>query len=118
MFLANAFKRFFYPPTSAQIMAAKSTVEDAIKNNKMVVFSKSYCPYCIKAKKLLESLNATFKAFELDQLEEGSAMQAYLKEKNGQTTVPNIYINQQHVGGCDDLHAAHRDGKLQKMLAA
>ncbi|KAJ3180287.1 thioredoxin reductase [Geranomyces variabilis] len=99
-------------------MAAKSTVEDAIKNNKVAVFSKSYCPYCIKAKKLLESLKVSFAAFELDQLEEGSAMQAYLKEKNGQSTVPNIYINQQHVGGCDDLHAAHRDGRLQKMLEA
>ncbi|KAJ3158865.1 thioredoxin reductase [Geranomyces michiganensis] len=118
MFLANAFKRVFFPPSAESIMAVKSTVEDAIKNNKVVVFSKSYCPYCIKAKKLLESLQAKFTAFELDQMEDGSAIQAYLKEKNGQSTVPNIYINQTHVGGCDDLHAAHRQGKLQKMLAA
>ncbi|KAJ3154299.1 thioredoxin reductase [Geranomyces variabilis] len=99
-------------------MAAKSQVEDAIKNNKVVVFSKSYCPYCKKAKALLESLNAKFVAFELDELDDGPSMQAYLKEKNGQSSVPNIYVNQQHVGGCDDLHAAHRDGKLQKMLTA
>ncbi|KAJ3162763.1 hypothetical protein HDU86_003737 [Geranomyces michiganensis] len=79
-------------------MAAKSIVEDAIKSNKVVVFSKSYCPYCKKAKQLLDSLNAKFVAFELDELDDGPNMQTYLKEKSGQSSVPNIYINQTHVG--------------------
>ncbi|TPX58520.1 hypothetical protein PhCBS80983_g03060 [Powellomyces hirtus] len=98
-------------------MAVKDTVESAIKDNKIVVFSKSYCPYCKKAKALLNSLNEKFAAYELDEIADGTAMQAYLKEKNGQSSVPNIYIKGTHVGGCDDLHAAHSSGKLQKLLA-
>lgn len=45
-------------------------------------------------------------------------MQDYLEKRSGQRTVPNIFIKQQHLGGCDDLKAADRDGRLQKMLAA
>lgn len=48
----------------------------------------------------------------------GSAMQDYLEKRSGQRTVPNIFIKQQHLGGCDDLKAADKDGRLQKMLAA
>ncbi|KAI8823712.1 glutaredoxin [Fimicolochytrium jonesii] len=97
-------------------MAAKDIVEKAITDNKIVVFSKSYCPYCNKAKKLLDSLSAKYTAFELDQREDGSAIQQYLREKTGQNTVPNIFVKEQHVGGCDDLHAANSSGKLQKLL--
>ncbi|KAJ3021596.1 Glutaredoxin-1 [Thoreauomyces humboldtii] len=99
-------------------MGAKDTVESAIKGNKVAVFSKSYCPYCKKAKALLASLNIAFEAYELDQISEGADMQAYLKEKSGQNTVPNIFVNGQHLGGSDDLHAANSNGKLQKLLAA
>ncbi|KAJ3104327.1 thioredoxin reductase [Phlyctochytrium bullatum] len=96
--------------------AVKDTVESYIKDNNVMVFSKSYCPYCRKAKALLDSLKVTYKAVELDTVSEGSAMQAYLLEKSGQRTVPNIYIGQQHVGGCDDLHEAHGNGKLNQLL--
>ncbi|KAJ3293098.1 glutaredoxin [Borealophlyctis nickersoniae] len=94
----------------------KEFVETQIKNNKTVVFSKSYCPYCTRAKRLLDSLKVQYAAFELDQRDDGSAIQDYLKEKTGQRTVPNIFISQQHVGGCDDLHAAHSSGNLKKLL--
>jgi len=47
----------------------------------------------------------------------GAAIQDYLQQKTGQRTVPNIFINQKHIGGCDDLLAAERSGALQKALA-
>ncbi|KAJ3038643.1 Glutaredoxin-1 [Rhizophlyctis rosea] len=97
--------------------SAKELVESAIKDNKAVVFSKSYCPYCTKAKRLLDSLNVKYQLYELDQRDDGSAIQGYLADKTGQRTVPNIFISQQWVGGCDDLHAKHSNGSLKPLLA-
>lgn len=48
----------------------------------------------------------------------GAAIQNYLLQRTGQRTVPNIFINQNHVGGCDDLMAANQSGKLQELLKA
>ncbi|CDH50081.1 glutaredoxin [Lichtheimia corymbifera JMRC:FSU:9682] len=93
-------------------------VEDIIKNNKVAVFSKSYCPFCKRAKELLQSLGVEFFVIELDQDSNGGAIQAYLLKRSGQRTVPNIYINEQHVGGCDDLFAAQASGQLKKLLEA
>jgi glutaredoxin 3 len=81
-----------------QQMSAKSLVESLIQANAVMVFSKSYCPYCNKAKALLSSLAAPFKAIELDQTEDGDAIQAYLAQKTGQRTVPSIFIGQEFVG--------------------
>ncbi|KAJ3042807.1 Glutaredoxin-1 [Rhizophlyctis rosea] len=95
----------------------KELVENAIRDNKVVVFSKTYCPYCTRAKRLLDSLNVKYALFELDTRDDGSEIQGYLQSKTGQRTVPNIFIKQQHVGGCDDLHAKQADGSLAKLLA-
>jgi glutaredoxin 3 len=74
--------------------------------------------YCNKAKALLTKLGTPFKAVELDQVDDGPTMQNILTEKTGQRTVPNIFIKQEHIGGCDALHALHSAGKLQAKLAA
>ncbi|EPB84646.1 glutaredoxin 3 [Mucor circinelloides 1006PhL] len=97
--------------------SAQQIVEEAIENNKVIVFGKSYCPYCKKAKALLSSLDIEFAVIELDLHSQGEAIQAYLLEKTGQRTVPNIFVNKVHVGGSDDLAKAERDGTLQKLLA-
>ncbi|KAG9011275.1 glutaredoxin [Tulasnella sp. JGI-2019a] len=104
-------------------MTAKETVESAISGNKVVLFSKSYCPYCKKAKATLaeqlgDEYKTSVKVYEIDEVDGGSDIQAYLLEKSGQRTVPNIYINETHVGGNDDLQKAKSDGKLAKLLAA
>ncbi|KAJ3013455.1 thioredoxin reductase [Thoreauomyces humboldtii] len=117
-FIVNTFKRTFMPPSAEAIMAVKETVESAIAGNRVVVFSKSYCPYCTRAKSLLRSIDAPFVVFEMDELPDGTAMQAYLREKNGQSSVPNIYVSQRHVGGCDDLVKANSDGSLTALLKA
>ncbi|KAG0662128.1 hypothetical protein C6P46_003521 [Rhodotorula mucilaginosa] len=101
-------------------MSAKTAVENAIaqRKNRTVVFSKSYCPYCRRAKQLLESLGEKYDVYELDQMDDGSDWQAYLAQKTGQSTVPSIFINGEFIGGCSDLEAQHRGGKLKDLLSA
>ncbi|KAG8919703.1 glutaredoxin, partial [Tulasnella sp. 417] len=89
-------------------MAVKEVVEDAIANHKVAIFSKTYCPYCRRAKELIKSFDlpeGEVEIVEIDIRDDGSAIQEYLKEKTGQRTVPNIFINKEHIGGSDDLAA-------------
>ncbi|KAI9055197.1 hypothetical protein LZ554_000161 [Drepanopeziza brunnea f. sp. 'monogermtubi'] len=85
--------------------AAKTKAQQIIDENAVAVFSKSYCPYCKATKALLTEMGAKYYTIELDQVDDGSAIQAALKEINGQTSVPNIYIKQKHIGGNSDLQA-------------
>ncbi|KAJ3085332.1 hypothetical protein HK102_000107 [Quaeritorhiza haematococci] len=94
-----------------------AVTEQFIDNNAVVVFSKTYCPYCVKAKGLFDRLNVKYVAVELDTRNDGSQIQGYLAQKTGQRTVPNIFIKKQHIGGCDDLHSLHANGQLQKLIA-
>ncbi|CAO3643649.1 unnamed protein product [Mucor hiemalis] len=96
----------------------KNIVEEAIENNAVVIFSKSYCPYCKKAKALFDSLNVKYYSIELDTHELGGEIQNYLLEKTGQRTVPNVFVAKQHIGGSDDLQKANDDGKLQTLLSS
>ncbi|KAL9549978.1 hypothetical protein MBANPS3_004946 [Mucor bainieri] len=92
-------------------------VEDAIKNNKVVIFTKSTCPYCKKAKTLLEGYNIKYENIELDNHPNGEAIQEYLAKKTGQKTVPNIFIDQKHIGGSDELTKLEGGGELQGLIA-
>ena len=91
-------------------------VENYVKDNKIMIFSKSRCPFCTKVKELFKSLGVDFFALELDTLENGQEMQQAMAEKAGRSTVPQVFINEQHIGGCDDTMAAHKSGKLQALL--
>ncbi|RPB23730.1 glutaredoxin domain-containing protein [Terfezia boudieri ATCC MYA-4762] len=94
--------------------AAKTKVLKIIDENPVVVFSKSYCPYCRATKSLLTENNAKFFALELDQVDDCSDIQEALKELTKQTTVPNIYINKNHIGGNSDLQS--KRPQLKEML--
>ncbi|KAG0354896.1 thioredoxin-like protein [Gamsiella multidivaricata] len=95
----------------------KTEVDNIIANNAVVVFSKTHCPYCTKAKALLEKHGVKAYIIELDNADNGAAIQAYLQELTGQRTVPNIFINQKHIGGCDNLYALEKSGELKTLLA-
>ncbi|KAL4811489.1 thioredoxin-like protein [Aspergillus unguis] len=82
---------------------AKIKAQKIIDENGVVVFSKSYCPYCKASKDLLTQLGAKYHTLELDQTDGGDALQNALQEISGQRTVPNIYISQKHIGGNSDL---------------
>ncbi|KAL1273405.1 hypothetical protein QQF64_029267 [Cirrhinus molitorella] len=91
-------------------------IKELIDSNQVMVFSKSSCPYCIKVKELFKELNVKCNAIELDLMEDGTNYQALLHEMTGQKTVPNVFINKKHIGGCDNTMKAHKDGVLQKLL--
>jgi len=82
----------------------------------VVVFSKAYCPFCTSTKQLLEQLKIDAKVYELDQMEDGAAIQGALLDISGQRTVPNVFVKGKHLGGNDDTQAAARSGKLQELL--
>lgn len=94
--------------------AAKTKAEQIIDENAVAVFSKSYCPYCRATKSLLTELGAKFYTIELDQVDDGAAIQDALEEISGQRSVPNIYIKKQHIGGNSDLQA--KKSQLPKLL--
>ncbi|KAK3183600.1 hypothetical protein Dsin_030886 [Dipteronia sinensis] len=75
--------------------------QELVSSNPVVVFSKTYCPYCVSVKQLLQQLGATFKVYELDTESDGSQIQAALGEWTGLKTVPNVFIGGKHIGGCD-----------------
>ncbi|PUU72990.1 thioredoxin-like protein [Tuber borchii] len=85
--------------------AAQQKVQAIINENPVAIFSKSYCPYCRVSKETFTEAGATFFVVELDKVDDGADLQAALKEINGQSTVPNIYINKEHIGGNSDLQA-------------
>uniref|UniRef100_A0A4W6FGD9 thioredoxin-disulfide reductase (NADPH) n=1 Tax=Lates calcarifer TaxID=8187 RepID=A0A4W6FGD9_LATCA len=94
----------------------KSRIQQLIDSNQVVVFSKSYCPYCVKVKDLFTELKVECNVVELDLIEDGTSYQDMLLEMTGQKTVPNVFINKTHVGGCDKTMQAHKDGSLQQLL--
>ncbi|KAI0783338.1 glutaredoxin [Abortiporus biennis] len=99
-------------------MAAKELVEAAVSENKITIFSKTWCPYCKRAKALFASKypGVATKIYELDELDDGAEIQNYLAEKTGQRSVPNIFVNQKHVGGCDDIVSLESKGQLAPLV--
>ncbi|XP_032368905.1 thioredoxin reductase 3 isoform X1 [Etheostoma spectabile] len=96
--------------------ALKSRIQQLIDSNQVMVFSKSYCPFCIKVKDLFKEMQLDCNVVELDLIEDGTNYQEMLLEMTGQKSVPNVFINKTHVGGCDSTMQAHKDGSLQKLL--
>ncbi|KAL8636741.1 MAG: hypothetical protein Q9228_005898 [Teloschistes exilis] len=94
--------------------AAKVKAQSIIDENAVAVFSKSYCPYCHASKSLLSEMGAKFFVIEMDQVDDGKDLQEALKEISGQSSVPNIYIKQDHIGGNSDLQA--KKGELKELL--
>ncbi len=82
---------------------------------KVEVYSGALCPYCSRAKALLRNKGADFT--EIDVTFNRERKQAMIQRANGQRTVPQIFIDDRHIGGCDDLYALDAAGKLDPLLA-
>lgn len=80
------------------------------------IYTKAFCPYCHRAKALLDGKGAAYQ--EIDITMGGPRRGEMIDRAGGSATVPQIFINGTHVGGCDDVHALDRAGKLDPMLAA
>lgn len=97
--------------------AIAKLIDEQIKTNQVVIYSKSYCPYCRATKQLFKRIpSAQVKVIELDQEDNGLQMQQVLVAKTGQRTVPNVFVNNQHVGGNENVQQAYIDGTLKKLL--
>jgi len=80
------------------------------------IYTKFLCPYCARAKKLIESKGASYEEYDITM--GGPKRQEMLQRANGRHTVPQIFIDGQHIGGSDDLAELERNGKLDPLLAA
>lgn len=78
------------------------------------IYSTPYCPYCAWARELLAKKNIAFKDFDVSGNPELRAEMT--KRANGRATVPQVFIDGTHVGGCDELYALDEEGKLDPLL--
>ncbi|CAH1405646.1 unnamed protein product [Nezara viridula] len=93
-------------------------VKEAINKDSVVIFSKTYCPYCKMAKEVFEKLQHAFTAIELDKRDDGDTIQDVLGEITGARTVPRVFVNGEFVGGGSDVKALYEAGKLERMLVS
>jgi len=109
--------------TSATATIAKTATEEIdrlVKENKVMVFSKSTCPFCSRAKDVLRAEGVDFETLELDTLPptEMEEMQQHFAQLTGARTVPRIFIQGQCIGGCDDVLALQQSGTLADALGS
>ncbi len=81
---------------------------------KVEIYTWSWCPFCIRAKSLLKQKGVDFTEYCIDGDEQARAKMA--QRANGRRSLPQIFIDDQHVGGCDDIHALDAQGKLDPLL--
>lgn len=80
------------------------------------VYTTPVCPYCVRAKDLLKRKGQSWK--EIDISKDPAIRDAMIEKAGGRRTVPQIFIGDKHVGGCDDLYALEQQGKLDALLQA
>ena len=83
---------------------------------KVVIYTAPYCPYCLMAKRLLTQKGAAFE--DIDVAGKPELRNELRLKAGGRTTVPQIWIGDVHVGGCNELYALDQDGRLDALLAA
>lgn len=88
--------------------------EGVIHMAKVEMYSSAWCPFCVRAKMLLKNKSVAFDEIDVDR---DPAQRAEMQARGGGRTVPQIFINAQSIGGCDELYALERAGKLDALLA-
>ncbi len=81
---------------------------------KVEIYTWKYCPFCIRAKSLLNQKNIRFQEYPIDGDE--LARELMSKKANGKTTVPQIFINNKSIGGCDELYALENSNQLDALI--
>ena len=80
---------------------------------RVVMYATGWCPYCTRARQLLERKQVSFELIDIDGSRE---LRQQMIARSGRTSVPQIFVGDTHVGGCDDLHALEAAGKLDPLL--
>ena len=83
---------------------------------KIEIYTKAFCPYCTRAKRLLDGKGVSYE--ELDITMGGPKRAEMIQRADGRTTVPQVFIDGRHIGGSDDLAALDRGGGLDPLLTA
>jgi glutaredoxin 3 len=81
----------------------------------IVMYSTGWCPYCVRARALLERKGLAFREIKID--EDTAERDAMLARSGGRRTVPQIFVGDHHVGGFDDLYALDKAGKLDELIS-
>lgn len=81
---------------------------------KITIYTTSVCPYCVRAKALFDRKGLTYEEINVEEQQERDKM---VIKAGGRRTVPQIFIGSVHVGGCDDLYALEKEGKLAGILS-
>lgn len=79
------------------------------------IYTKSYCPFCKRAKALLDSKGVSYQEYEIST---DAALQQEMVTRSQRRTVPQVFIDNQHIGGSDDLVAAEQNGLLDELLGS
>lgn len=82
----------------------------------VIIYSTNVCPYCVRAKMLLDKKNAKYT--EINVQTNPDEREKMIKKTGGKTSVPQIFINDKHIGGSDDLYDLDKKGKLDELLVA
>lgn len=83
---------------------------------KVEIYTKTFCGFCLRARSLLESKGIQYEEYPVDG--GGPKREEMIERSQGRTTVPQIFIDGRHIGGCTELLALEHDGKLNDLLAA
>ena len=84
--------------------------------SKVEIYSGDFCPFCVRAKSLLKKKGVDFTEYNVQK--ETDRRTEMLDRTNGARTIPQIFINKRHVGGCDELYALEKNGELDSWLTA
>eukprot|EP01120_Amphizonella_sp_Union-15-10_P006925 TRINITY_DN2291_c0_g2_i1.p1 TRINITY_DN2291_c0_g2~~TRINITY_DN2291_c0_g2_i1.p1 ORF type:complete len:128 (-),score=39.80 TRINITY_DN2291_c0_g2_i1:94-420(-) len=95
---------------------AIQSVKETTNKNKVYVYSKSYCPYCVNVKKVLKEIGVEFGVIELDEEKNGADIQKALETLTSRRTVPSVWVGGKCIGGNDDVVAAKSSGKLKQIF--
>ncbi|KAK6202390.1 thioredoxin-like protein [Scheffersomyces amazonensis] len=115
--LSTVFRRYI---TTSRMVSQQATerVKVLINSKPIFIASKTYCPYCKATKSTIGEITKDAYILELDELDDGEEIQAALLELTGQRTVPNVFINGEHIGGNSDVQALKSSDKLIPKIKA
>ena len=99
-------------PTTCRCRGPEETFK-SVEQPKVVMYATDWCPYCQRARALLEAKGVTFTEIDVDMV---PGARAEMAQRGGGDTVPQIFIGDRAVGGCDELHALDAAGRLDPLL--
>ena len=83
--------------------------------SQVTIYTKAYCPYCVRAKSVLDNKGVSYQEIRID--EQPELRPEMITRAGGRSTVPQIFIGERHIGGCDDMLALDASGQLDPLLS-